>query len=141
MKTHPHPPKRRHKPSHSVPPATHSTPVNPLKSKIRDVTRVLEHAVDLPAGVRVEKERELAGYRQDLDRALEEKRKQQMIKKYHMVRFFGRTLSNYLATLATPEFADHHCVKSAKKLRGLLRSSRKDWLRHHPVHLRVPNYN
>lgn len=64
--------------------------VNALKSKIRDVSRVLEHSDRLPPGVRIEKERALVGYRQDLDAALKSKRRQQMIEKYHKVRFFER---------------------------------------------------
>lgn len=66
-----------------------STAVNALKAKIRDLTRLLERSDSLPADVRVEKERALAGYKQDLEAAHEEKAKQAMIKKYHMVRFFG----------------------------------------------------
>lgn len=66
--------------------------VNPIKAMIRDVTRLLERSNNLPAGVRIEKERALAGYRQDLEQAETEKRKQQMISKYHMVRFFGPSL-------------------------------------------------
>lgn len=67
-----------------------SLSVNSLKSKIRDVTRVLEHAHDLPLDIRIEKERALAGYKQDLEKAQHEKERQRMIKKYHMVRFFER---------------------------------------------------
>ncbi len=66
--------------------------VNPIKAKIRDVTRLLERSNNLPAGVRIEKERALAGYKQDLEQAEAEKRKQQLISKYHMVRFFGPSL-------------------------------------------------
>ncbi|KAI4123440.1 MAG: hypothetical protein LQ347_006160, partial [Umbilicaria vellea] len=65
-----------------------STAVNALKAKTRDLTRLLERSDSLPADVRVEKERALAGYKQDLEAAYEEKAKQAMIKKYHMVRFF-----------------------------------------------------
>ncbi|KAI4280981.1 MAG: hypothetical protein L6R35_005780 [Caloplaca aegaea] len=67
-----------------------SASVNALKSKIRDVKRVLEHARNLPLEVRIEKERALAGYRQDLEEAEHEKERQRMIKRYHMVRFFER---------------------------------------------------
>ncbi|KAI4138307.1 MAG: hypothetical protein LQ341_004732 [Variospora aurantia] len=67
-----------------------SASVNALKSKIRDVRRVLEHARNLPLEVRIEKERALAGYRQDLEEAEHEKERQRMIKRYHMVRFFER---------------------------------------------------
>ncbi len=66
-----------------------SASVNHIKGKLRDVTRTLERSKNLPADVRVEKERALAGYKLDLESAETGKRKQQMIKKYHMVRFFG----------------------------------------------------
>jgi hypothetical protein len=69
--------------------APSSTSVNHIKGKLRDVTRTLERSKNLPADIRVEKERALAGYKLDLESAETEKRKQQMIKKYHMVRFFG----------------------------------------------------
>ncbi|MCJ1289266.1 18S rRNA maturation protein [Xylographa carneopallida] len=63
---------------------------NTLKSKIRDLTRLLDHSKDLPANVRIEKERVLAGYRADLESAHDEKQRADMIKRYHMVRFFER---------------------------------------------------
>lgn len=66
-----------------------STSVNHLKGKIRDVTRTLERSKNLPADIRVEKERALAAYKLDLEEAEAERTKQRMIKKYHMVRFFG----------------------------------------------------
>ncbi len=83
--THPH--KRARK--------THDSTANPaslnhLKRKIRDTTRLLQHAEDLPAGVRIEQERALAGYKQDLEAVEEGKSRAKMIKRYHMVRFFGR---------------------------------------------------
>ncbi|KAI9679793.1 MAG: 18S rRNA maturation protein [Caeruleum heppii] len=76
---------RTNGPSHGA-----STAVNPLKKKIRDLSRLLEHSQSLPAGLRIETERALAGYRQQLAAADSEKRRQKMIKKYHMVRFFER---------------------------------------------------
>ena len=83
-----HPSKRR-KTNDVAPPATKAASVNQLKSKIRDLTRVLEHSDRLPAGVRIEKERALAGYKQDVEKIHEDKRKNELIKRYHMVRFFG----------------------------------------------------
>ena len=50
----------------------------------------MERADDLPADVRIENERALAAYEQELVAALAEKTRQKMIKKYHMVRFFER---------------------------------------------------
>lgn len=64
--------------------------INRLKKRIRDTTRVLNHSDKLPAGVRIEKERALAGYQHDLAQVASKKERQQMIKKYHMVRFFGQ---------------------------------------------------
>ncbi|KAI9645906.1 rRNA-processing protein efg1 [Ciborinia camelliae] len=68
----------------------HASSVNTIKKKIRDITRKLERAQDLPADVRVEDERALASYQQELASAEAEKIRQKMIKKYHMVRFFER---------------------------------------------------
>lgn len=64
--------------------------INRLKKQIRDTTRVLNHSEKLPAGVRLEKERALVGYQHDLEQAALKKRRQRMITKYHMVRFFGQ---------------------------------------------------
>ena len=44
----------------------------------------------MPEGIRIEKERALAGYKQDLEQAIAEKKRNEMIGKYHMVRFFER---------------------------------------------------
>lgn len=66
-----------------------SLSINRLKTKIRDTTRLLNRSEKLPPEVKIEKERALAGYQHDLEQANKIKRKKQMIKKYHMVRFFG----------------------------------------------------
>ena len=84
-----HPSKRR-KINDLDPPTDKPASVNQLKSKIRDLTRALSHSDNLPAGVRIEKERALAGYKQDVDEIYEHKRRNELIKRYHMVRFFGR---------------------------------------------------
>lgn len=68
----------------------HASSVNAVKKRIRDVTRLLSKGDDLPADVRLENERALAAYKQELAEADEEKVRQRMIKKYHMVRFFGK---------------------------------------------------
>ncbi|KAE9379230.1 hypothetical protein N431DRAFT_364250 [Stipitochalara longipes BDJ] len=82
------------KPRRFEPPAqrkqAHASSVNAIKKRLRDVTRRLERAEDLPADVRIESERALAAYQQELASAQAEKTRQKMIKKYHMVRFFER---------------------------------------------------
>jgi len=85
----PKPPKkpRRSEPVHKK--QVHTSSVNSIKKRIRDVTRRLERSEDLPANIRVEDERALTAYQQELAAAEAEKVRQKMIKKYHMVRFFG----------------------------------------------------
>ena len=85
----PNHPSKRQKSKDFAHPAAKTASVNQLKSKIRDLTRALDHSDHLPAGVRIEKERALAGYKQDVEKIHEDKRKNDLIKKYHMVRFFG----------------------------------------------------
>lgn len=84
-----HPAKRQEKANNSALRTSKIHSVNSLKSKIRDLTRSLDHNEDMPAGVRIEKERAVAGYKQDLENAEQEKRKQAIISRYHRVRFFG----------------------------------------------------
>ena len=68
--------------------------INSLKGKIRDLVRLLK-LDGLPADVRVEKERALDGYQADLQRLEEEKEMKFLIRRYHMVRFFGITISRF----------------------------------------------
>lgn len=69
------------------------TSVNPLKKRQRDLTRLLAHTDNLPADVKIGYERELASCRHDLEIAQGRLYRNQMIKKYHMVRFFGLYMS------------------------------------------------
>lgn len=66
-----------------------SLDLKPIKKKIRDLSQLLETSPDMTADVRVENERALAGYKQDLSAAKNHQRNNKMISKYHMVRFFG----------------------------------------------------
>jgi len=68
----------------------HASSVNAIKKRIRDVTRRLERSENAPADKKLEDERALAAYQQELASAEAEKIRQKMIKKYHMVRFFER---------------------------------------------------
>lgn len=75
-------------PHRKLEPSNHA--INPLKSRIRSLQRLLKHKENLPADVRLNHERELASCRYELDEAEAEKKKSDMIGKYHMVRFFDR---------------------------------------------------
>jgi type VI protein secretion system component VasF len=70
-----------------------------LKSRIRDLKRLLEHVDNvpkhkMPANVRIERERELATCQHELAErsaaAQEAERRRKMISKYHHIRFFGK---------------------------------------------------
>jgi hypothetical protein len=97
-------PKPAKKPRRFEPPVqrkqAHASSVNAIKKRIRDVKRKLERAEDLPANVRIEDERALAAYHQELASAQAEKTRQKMIKKYHMVRFFGKSLTLWIESVA-----------------------------------------
>ncbi|OJD32114.1 rrna-processing protein efg1 [Diplodia corticola] len=65
--------------------------LNPLKARIRDLRRQLSrNADDMPANVRVDKERELQACEHELSVAEAERIKQEMIPRYHKIRFFER---------------------------------------------------
>lgn len=71
-------------------------PLNPIKSRIRSLQRQLAHADDndgkqtVGADIRLNRERELASLRWDLQEAENAERRKVMIGKWHMVRFFDK---------------------------------------------------
>jgi len=69
--------------------------VNPLKTRLRDLRRMLAHAKDMPADIRIGHEREVATCEQDLAATVKEAQVSNTIKKYHMVRFFGGHLPRF----------------------------------------------
>lgn len=73
----------------------------------------------MPPGIRIEKERALAGYIQDLDRAVEEKKRNEMISKYHMVRFFERKKAERALKKARARLSSLHGTRGISgNLRG-----------------------
>lgn len=80
-----HPPTKKYQPK--------KFSLNPLKARIRDLRRQLSrNGDDMPANVRVDKERELQACEHELAVAEAERIKQDMIPRYHKVRFFGTSL-------------------------------------------------
>ena len=65
--------------------------LNALKKRKRNLRRLLEHAEKLPADIRINHERELASCTAGIEDAQNQAELSRMIKKYHMVRFFGET--------------------------------------------------
>jgi hypothetical protein len=64
--------------------------VNWTKKRARDIERLLQKSENLPATRQNELERELASLQKRLSDDKEKKHRNMMIKKYHMVRFFGK---------------------------------------------------
>ncbi|EMD00444.1 hypothetical protein BAUCODRAFT_169253 [Baudoinia panamericana UAMH 10762] len=64
--------------------------VHELRTHIRSLKRLLEHNDDLPADVRVEKERALQTAQHELAETERAKERSDMIGKWHKVRFFER---------------------------------------------------
>lgn len=100
----------------------HASSVNAVKKRIRDVTRLLQRAEDMPADVKLENERALAAYKQELAEADMEKVRQRMIKKYHMVRFFGKSLNGFscLNRMANWKTEKQKATRMLKKLKKRL---------------------
>ncbi|KAL8843946.1 MAG: hypothetical protein Q9176_001641 [Flavoplaca citrina] len=133
--------KRKPNSSQSTSIHSNSTSVNALKSSIRSVSRLLEHAPDLPLDVRIEKERALAGYKQDLEKAQHEKERQRMIKKYHMVRFFGQSVrtQSFEAALIDGSTERQKATRNLKKLRTRLSSLQHNSSEHEALELDIHN--
>lgn len=115
----PPPQKKRREGPPKIRKQVHASSVNAVKKRIRDVTRLLSRGDDLPADVRLENERALAAYKQELAEADEEKVRQRMIKKYHMVRFFGKSGSKLCAVIMSSyqgrETKSHQNAQEAKE--------------------------
>ncbi|KAK5125316.1 hypothetical protein LTR85_000425 [Meristemomyces frigidus] len=80
--------------------------VNDLKSQIRSLTRLLEHNDDLPANIRIEKERALQTAQHDLDEEQRAKKRSDMIGRYHKIRFFDRQKATKRLKRAKKELAE-----------------------------------
>lgn len=75
--------------------------INALKTKIRDITRLLTRADNdpnnkMPQGIRIERERELESCKHELEEKQVVKKeaafRNKIIGKYHHIRFFGQSL-------------------------------------------------
>ena len=80
--------------------------VNDLKSRVRDLSRLLEHNADLPATVRVEKERALQSARYELEEEVKAKKRSDLIGRWHKVRFFDRQKGPKRLKRATRELGE-----------------------------------
>jgi regulator of replication initiation timing len=96
--------------------------INALKGRIRDLRRSLAHVDNdpknrMPQGIRIERQRELESARHELEEKETAKReakfRNDIIGKYHMVRFFGESFHITMAV----HVANHD--QNGKRPRGL----------------------
>ncbi|KAJ4360899.1 uncharacterized protein N0V89_001468 [Didymosphaeria variabile] len=123
------PPHARSGPSKSAEEEEAQKSINALKSRIRNIRRLLAHTDNdptnrMPQGIRIERERELESCKHELEEKETAKReakfRNDIIGKYHMVRFFERQkatrtvkrLHKQLATLANES-------EKAEKMRSI----------------------
>ena len=82
--------KKHHRPADTSKSQRSNKSVNPLKKRIRDINRVLNNVKKLSSEHRIDLERENRTLEHEVQEARSAYRKARMIKKYHMVRFFGK---------------------------------------------------
>lgn len=68
---------------------TNPNNINWVKKRARTIERRFKTGQNMPANIQNDLERELAHHQQKIEDAADEKKRKKMIKKYHMVRFFG----------------------------------------------------
>jgi len=89
------PPKKRHK-TRKQKHKQNPDALNWVKKRARTIDRRLKAgADDLPGGVTSKLQRELAAHSERIQAADDKKQRQKMIKRYHMVRFFGAYPPSY----------------------------------------------
>ncbi|KAK7521089.1 uncharacterized protein IWZ02DRAFT_433475 [Phyllosticta citriasiana] len=93
--------------------------LNPLKDKIRDLRRQLSRVgEEMPANIRVDKERELASKEHELWVAQGERLKQDMIPKYHKIRFFERQKATRFLKKAVRNLNENSDPAALQQLEG-----------------------
>ncbi|KAI1437741.1 hypothetical protein GGR50DRAFT_643979 [Xylaria sp. CBS 124048] len=122
--------KRKKGPSQEKP-----TSVNWLKKRARTIERRLNREdISLPANVKHDLEKELDHHRQKLEHIADSRQRSNMIKKYHMVRFFERKKATRLAKQIQTQLETAKDEEERKKLQAHLHIAEVDALyaKYHP---------
>lgn len=109
------PRRKRQKPNNAGPKSFKKAhPINDLKSQVRSLKRLLEHNDDLPPGVRVEKERALQSTQRELTEAQKAKERNELISRYHKIRFFDRQKATKRLKRARKDLQAHEVESEAR---------------------------
>ncbi|KAJ8124450.1 hypothetical protein O1611_g9190 [Lasiodiplodia mahajangana] len=115
--------KRKKGPSQEKP-----TSISWLKKRARTIERRLNHNDSLPANVKHDLEKELDHHRQKLEDLADSRKRQAMIKKYHMVRFFERKKADRLAKKIRTQLGATKDEEEEKRLQADLHIAEVDAL-------------
>ncbi|KAI1854559.1 hypothetical protein JX266_000677 [Neoarthrinium moseri] len=102
--------------------------LNWVKKRARTIERRFRTGQNLPADAKNDMERELVHHKQKIAEAEEEKKTKQMIKKYHMVRFFERKKADRLAKQIEKQIEQSKDPEEIKKLKDDLHIAQIDSL-------------
>ncbi|KAI0542290.1 hypothetical protein GGR58DRAFT_453414 [Xylaria digitata] len=102
--------------------------INWLKKRARTIERRLNRKDSLPANVQHDLEKELDHHKQKLDDLADGKKRNNMIKKYHMVRFFERKKADRLAKQIRKQLGTTTNEEEKKKLQADLHIAEVDAL-------------
>jgi uncharacterized FlaG/YvyC family protein len=118
-------------------PPPSETSINAIKKRIRDVRRRLERLEDLPADIRVQDERDLAEMEQNLASLQEQKQRNKMIGKYHMVRFFERQKATRMLKKLRKRVLEAETTEAADELKKQMEEVDVDlnYAMYHPLNM------
>ncbi|KAI1384609.1 uncharacterized protein F4822DRAFT_415706 [Hypoxylon trugodes] len=100
--------------------------INWVKKRARTIERRFKTGQNMPANIQNDLERELAHHQQKIEEIADEKRRKQMIKKYHMVRFFERKKADRLAKQIKSQLKRATDEKEIEKLQADLHKAEID---------------
>lgn len=115
------PPFQSHKPATNANSTQLGVSLHEVKRRARNIERRFAKGDDLPADVQQKLDRELAQCKAQIEEILHKKKRNDMISKYHKVRFFGmyssRLPTSWLTTIADALYVER---KKAERLRKKL---------------------
>ncbi|KAI1404061.1 hypothetical protein F4819DRAFT_174957 [Hypoxylon fuscum] len=102
--------------------------MNWIKKRARTIERRFKTGQNLPANIRIDLERELAHHQEKLAEVADEKKRKNMISKYHMVRFFERKKADRLAKQIQSQIDKSKDAGEIEKLKADLHKAEVDSL-------------
>ncbi|PKS06811.1 hypothetical protein jhhlp_006886 [Lomentospora prolificans] len=108
--------------------------INALKKRVRTIERLFNKNDDIPGHIRVELERELSAHKASIAEITYRKKRSEMIKKYHMVRFFERQKAERLVKQLKKRLSSEATTEKADEIKAKLEIAEVDlaYTRYYP---------